>query len=243
MSFTEDPNITYLQTKISSTLPICLSKNSVTGHDLIDLSTPPKATLFENIYIVDKYRNHGQNLMLKSALGGTTKELRGENAKEFARVFQKQTLTLAGIAKTLAQKKREIPTCLPEPLKEPEFRSFPGANGKKRKITGAEAALAAEADKLLHEQKSKKALELKEKYEAELVALEASRTSALSFHESLLPPGSQSSSQQPRQVPDSPMNISTSPSSADSESDNLSGASPKIHKSGRARKLTKRAES
>ncbi len=134
------------------------------------------------------------------------KELRGENAEEFVHFFQKQSITLGGITETLTQKKREILTCLPEPLKELEFCSFSRANSKKRKMTWVEAALVTEADTLRYEQKSKKALELKEKYEAELVAPEASQTSLLSLHESLLPPGSQSSSQQPRQVPDLPMN-------------------------------------
>lgn len=54
MSFTEDPNIIYLKTRISSTSPIRLSKNSVTEYDLIDFSTPSKARLFEDRYISDK---------------------------------------------------------------------------------------------------------------------------------------------------------------------------------------------
>ncbi len=183
--------------------------------------------------------------MLKSALDMVEqeKELRGANAEEFACVFQKKTLTLAGTAKTLTEKKREISTCLPEPLKEPEFRLFPRANSKKRKKTGEEAALTAEVNKLRHEQKFKKALKSKEKYEAELLALEASQTSLSSLNESLPSLGSQSSSQQPRQVPNLLMNISASPFSADSESDNLSVAFQKIRKSGQARKFTKKAES
>ena len=183
--------------------------------------------------------------MLKSALDmlEQQKELRGENALEFACVSQEKTITLAGTANTLTEKKKNFSTYLPKPLKEPEFRSFPGANIKKRKMTGEEAALAAEANKLRHKQKLKKALESKEKYKAELVAMEASQKSLLSLHESLLLLSNQSSSQQLRQVPNSLMNISASPSSTDSENDNLSVASPKIRKSGQVRKFTKKAES
>lgn len=88
-------------------------------------------------------------------------------------------------------------TYLPESLKEPEFRSFLVADSEKQKITRGKTALVAETDKLCHRQKLKKILELKKKYESELVMLEASQTSLLFFNKFLLMPDNQSNSQQP----------------------------------------------
>ncbi len=94
----------YLQTKISIILPICLFTNFITGNALIDFWTPSKTTIFEPKYIGKKYRNYCQNLVLKSELKimKQQKQLRIKNVEEFALIFQKQTLSFAGIAKILA---------------------------------------------------------------------------------------------------------------------------------------------
>ena len=126
-------------------------------------------------HVGDQYRNHGQNLMLNVALQAVEKqkEFSGAANEEFARKFRVQTAKIVEAVKARGEKRKILPPQLPLPLKEPKLRSFPNKNGMARKMTGTEAAVAAEADEVRARRRAKKELEIKAKYEAELAALYA----------------------------------------------------------------------
>ena len=79
----------------------------------------------------DQYRNHGQNLMLTTALQVVEKqkEFTGAVAEEFARVFSTQTSKLVEAIKAQEERHKVFPLQLPLPLKELKLRSFPNKNG------------------------------------------------------------------------------------------------------------------
>ena len=137
----------------------------------------------------NRYRNHGQNMMLNSALQAVEKqkEFTGRAAKDFASAFTKQTAKLVEVVKAREERQKAMPPQLPAPLNEPKLRSFPNKNGTSRKMTGTEAAVAAEADKSRANCRAAKELQIREKYEAELAALNAEYSSP--------PPRTSSSSQ------------------------------------------------
>lgn len=89
-------------------------------------------------------------MMLNSALQAVEeqKEFTGSAAEEFASAFTRQTAKLVEVVKAREERQKAIPPQLPAPLNEPKLRSFPHKNGASRKMTGTEAAVAAEADKL-----------------------------------------------------------------------------------------------
>lgn len=122
----------------------------------------------------DQYQNHGQSLILDVALQVVEKqkEFSGAAAEEFAQTFKVQTAKIVEAVKAREEKRKILPPQLPLPLKEPKLRSFPNKNGTARKMTGAEAAVAAEADESRARRRAKKELEIKAKYEAELAALD-----------------------------------------------------------------------
>ena len=63
------------------------------------------------------------------------------------------------------------------PLNKPKLWSFPNKNGMSRKIIGIEAAVAAKVGKLEGNCKIAKELQIREKYEVELAALNAEYSS------------------------------------------------------------------
>ncbi len=123
----------------------------------------------------DQYRNHGQKLTLKVALEAAEKqkEFSGAAAEEFARIFKTQTAKIVDAVEARKKKRKTLLPQLPLPLKESKLRSFSSKNGIARKMTGTEAAIAAEKDKAKARRKAEKQLEIKAKYEAELTALDA----------------------------------------------------------------------
>ena len=127
--------------------------------------TSPEPKILQEITVAeyerhagDQYRNHGQNLMLTTALQAVEKqkEFTGAAAEEFARVFTTQTSKLVEAIKAREEWHKVFPPQLPLPLKEPKLRSFPNKNGESRKMTGTKAALAAEADRIREIRKAKK---------------------------------------------------------------------------------------
>lgn len=75
----------------------------------------------------NKYRNHGQNLMLNVALQAVEKqkEFSGAAAEEFAQKFKVQTAKIVEAVEAREEKRKILPPQLPLPLKEPKLRSFP----------------------------------------------------------------------------------------------------------------------
>lgn len=128
-------------------------------------------------------------MMLNSALQAVEKqkEFTGRAAEDFASAFTKQTAKLVEVVKAREERQKAMPPQLPAPLNEPKLRSFPNKNGTSRKMTGTEAAVAAEADKLRANRRGAKELQIRGKYEAELAALNAEYSSP--------PPRTSSSSQ------------------------------------------------
>ena len=90
------------------------------------------------------------------------KEFTGAAAEEFARVFTTQTSKLVEAVKAREEWHKVLPPQLPPPL------NFLNKNRESRKMTGTEAAVAAEADRTRASRKAKKEQEIREKYEAEL---------------------------------------------------------------------------
>lgn len=192
--------------------------------------------------------------MLSTALQAVEKqkEFTGAAAEEFARVFTTQTSKLAEAVKAREERHKVLPPQLPPPLKEPKLRSFPNKNGESRKMTGTEAAVAAEADRTRASRKAKKEQEIREKYEAELAAL---RTDSYSPH--LGPfssplsgkaPGLSKSRSPPRDTGvSSAINVVSSDSDSEVEDISFDLAlklpSPTPRQSGRTRKPTKKLES
>ena len=82
----------------------------------------------------DRYRNHGQNMMLNSALQAAEKqkEFTGRAADGFASTFTKQTAKLVEVVKAREERQKAMPPQLPAPLNEPKLRSFPNKNGTSR---------------------------------------------------------------------------------------------------------------
>lgn len=101
------------------------------------------------------------------------KEFSGAAAKEFARIFRVQTAKTVEAVEAQEEKRKILPPQLLLPLKEPKLQSFPSKNGMARKMTGTEAAVAAEADEARARRRAKEELEIKAKYKAELAALDA----------------------------------------------------------------------
>lgn len=123
----------------------------------------------------DQYRDHGRNMMMKVALDviEKQKEFRGVAAEEFAQAFQKQTIKISEAVKKRVERQQILPAQLLPLFKEPNLRKFPNKSGHKHRMTGAEAALAEEADRERALQKIKRKREIKDRLEAELAALEA----------------------------------------------------------------------
>ena len=123
----------------------------------------------------DQYRDHGRNMMMKAALYVIEKQkaFRGAAAEDFARAFQKQTVKISEAVKERVERQQILPAQLPPSFKEPNLRKFPNKSGHNRRMTGTEAALAAEADQERLSRKAEKQLEITARYEAELAALEA----------------------------------------------------------------------
>lgn len=88
--------------------------------------------------------------------------------------------------KAKEKRKNSLPSRFPPPLQEPKLRSFTPKNSGRRKTTGIEAAIAAEADTAWARCKAEKELEIKQNYEAELAAL-CKDSSTLPLPQSRLP--------------------------------------------------------
>lgn len=99
------------------------------------------------------------------------KQFSGTAAEEFPQAFKAQTGKIVEDLKAKKERRNNIPPQLPAPLQEPRLRNFPSKNNGRRKMTGTEAAVAAEADTARAPCKARKELEIKHKYEAELAAL------------------------------------------------------------------------
>lgn len=142
--------------------------------------------------------------------------------------------------KAKEKRKNSLPSQFPPPLQEPKLCSFTHKNSGRRKTTGIEAAVAAEADTARAQCKAKKELEIKQNYEAELAAhCKDSPTHPLPQSDSLLP--ASSDSQVRITNIDSPIHISPSDSES---SNNVSVQSfPATRQYGRTRKPTRKLES
>ena len=168
MSYSHDQEFTY------AFLPNATTNSPAA----LEPDLPQEVTVTEAQYerhAGDQYRNHGQNLTLNVALEAVEKqkEFSGAAAEEFARIFKTQTAEIVDAVEAREKRRKTLLPQLPLPLKEPKLRSFPSKNGIARKMTGTEAAIAAEADKTRARRKAEKQLEIKAKYEAELAALDA----------------------------------------------------------------------
>ena len=84
------------------------------------------------------------------------KEFTGAAAEKFARVFTTQTSKLVEAVKLQEKRHKVLPPQLPPMLKKPKLCSFTKKNGESRKITGTEAAVAAEVDRTRASRKVKK---------------------------------------------------------------------------------------
>lgn len=114
-------------------------------------------------------------MMMRAAVNAVNqrKELEGQAAEEFSCTFEKHTVRLAAAAKLQADNQKSLPPQLPTPLSEPNFRLFPNSNSNKRKMTAREAAEAAKGDKVRKQRREQKEKEIKQRYKAELAALNA----------------------------------------------------------------------
>ena len=84
------------------------------------------------------------------------KEFTGAVAEEFVRVFTTQTSKLVEAVKALGGRQKVLPPQLPPLQNEPKLRSFSDKNGASRKMTGTEAVVTAEADRIRASRKAKK---------------------------------------------------------------------------------------
>ncbi len=96
----------------------------------------------------DQYQNYGQNPMLDTAIEVVKQQKQhfSTAAEEFARAFKAQTSRIVEALKAKKKKQNNLPPQLPPPLQELKLCSFPYKNSDRHKMTGTEAAIAAEAD-------------------------------------------------------------------------------------------------
>lgn len=85
------------------------------------------------------------------------KRFSGTAAEEFAQAFKAQTGKIVEALKSKEERRNNLPLQLPAPLQEPRLRNSPF----KSKMTGTEAAVAAEADTARAQRKARKQLEIK----------------------------------------------------------------------------------
>ena len=78
-------------------------------------------------------------------------------------MFTTQTSKLVEAVKAQEEWYKVLPPQLLPLLKEPKLRNFPNKNGESQKMTGTEAAVAAEADRTRASRKAKKEQEILEK--------------------------------------------------------------------------------
>ncbi len=202
----------------------------------------------------DRCRNHGQNLIFSTAFQVVQKqkEFKSAAAEEFGRVFTTQTSKLVEDVKAQKEKQKVFLPQLPPPLKESKLCSFPNENGASKKMTGTEAAVAAEADRTQACRKAEKEKNKTEKYRAEFAALCTDSSSP--------PPGPLSSpfsvvaqglpeSQSPPRIPDFSSSIHVVSTDSDSDVNETSFPlvpklpSPTPRQSRRTRKPTRKLES
>ena len=232
MSFSDDPNFTY-----------DFLAQRFTGKNINREESPSEYDRHPG----DQYRNHGQNLMLVTAIEVVEqqKQFSGAASEEFARAFKARTSKIVEALKAKEERRNNLPPQLPPPLQELKLRSFSHKNSDRRKMTGTEAAITAEADTARAQRKAEKELEIKRKYEAELAALrEDSSTPPLPQSRSPtsdpLPPALSESQVHMTNI-DSPIHISSSDSES---SDDFSIRSlPAPRQSGRTKKPTRKLES
>ncbi len=141
MSYSHEKEFTYAFLPNATTKPSAISEVD-TFQEIISTRAE-----YER-HVGDKYRNHGQNLMFDVALQviEKQKEFSGAAAEEFAQIFRVQTAKIVEVVKTQEEKRKILPPQLSLLLKEPKLQSFPNKNSIARKMTGTEAAIAAEAD-------------------------------------------------------------------------------------------------
>lgn len=143
-----------------------------------------------------------------------------------------------------------MPAQLPPSFKEPNFRKFPNKSGHNCRITGTEAALAEEADRERSLRKIQREREIKDRYEAELAALEVESPDDTPKNKSLMQDlsptirplspihiTSDSDQECPVNAPEIPALSEPGPFLAQRS------PSPLLRQSGRNRKLTQKAES
>lgn len=170
MSYFLDPAFAYLSLHGNTTQP----RSTPTMDSFQEMSLPKYKR-----HAGDQYQNNGQNMMLNSAFQVVEKqkEFTSSAAEEFASAFTGQTAKLVEVVKAREERQKAMLPQLPAPLKEPKIRRFLNKNGASRKMTGTEAAVAAKADKLRANRRAAKELQIREKYEAELAALNAEYSS------------------------------------------------------------------
>jgi hypothetical protein len=101
-------------------------------------------------YSGDVYYNHGQNLIMRTALEAVAKQksLKGPDAEKYSSVFQAQVQKLNQIMDQEAERSTTIPSVLPDALKSNKnLRPFANTNSRGRAMTGREAAEAGEKTK------------------------------------------------------------------------------------------------
>lgn len=201
-------------------------------------------------------------MMMKAALDVIEKqrEFRDVAAEEFAQAFQEQTLKISEAVKKRVKRQQILPAQLPPLFKKPNLCKFQNKSGHNRRMTGTEAALAEEADRERALHKIQREREIKERYEAEIAALEAESPDNIPKNKSpaqdlsptirpLLPIHIMSDSDQ--EFPDNALQIPAFNSDAtlhpmlSEPGPSLSQRlpSPLLRHSGQNRKLTKKAES
>lgn len=208
----------------------------------------------------DQYQNHGQNFMLDTTIKVVEqqKQFSGTAAEEFAQAFKAQTGKIVEALKAKEERQNNLPPQLLAPLQEPRIRNFPSKNSGRRKMTDTEAAVVAEADSARAQRKTRKELEIKQKYEAKLAALREEFSSPLLSQSRSATPKSFSPTFSDSQVRMTNTNTPIHISSSDSEGseDEPNQPSPKMittnstfrsssapHQSGRIKKPTRKVES
>ncbi len=166
MSFSDDPNFTY------NFLAQQFTKKNIDGG---------KSSFEYDRHLGDQYQNHGQSLMLNTAIEVVEqqKKFSGVAMEEFAQAFKAQTREIVEALKAKEERQNNLLQQLPPLLQELKLCNFLHKNSGRRKIINTEAAIEAKADNARAQRKAKKELEIKRKYKAELAALRKNSSTLL----------------------------------------------------------------